>query len=383
MRGILHFATPFYPRKSGLGNYIMGLSSHLPTYYNSVVICCDTENTKNYRELYHNVLIYRLKCFSLFNGSYFIPSPLSIIKVFIELNNKSFFIIHTHTRFFLTSILGLLFSKVKKIPLVHVEHGSSFVQHENKLISFFSKVYDLSIGRFVLNRSDEIFCVSKNVKSFVEKMSKNKRIFVVSNGVDVSKFKRTKSCNTLIRKFKLPFNKIIITFVGRLIEGKGVQDLIGSFKSLDGAVLIIVGNGPYKKHLQNIAKENKNIIFLGEVDRDKVIDILSITDIFVNPSYTEGLPTSILESGCVGCPVIATNVGGTSEIIEDGINSFLFQKGNVVDLREKIIILMKDKSLRKKFAKRLKKNIYEKFDWKNITEEYIRRIENGNFHKRN
>ncbi len=133
---------------------------------------------------------------------------------------------------------------------------------------------------------------------------------MIHNGIELK---------TIPRRKKTDPNKNLI-FAGRTIYGKGIQDLLVAFSKIkqQGPRLTIVGDGPYKTHLKKPAHSlhvQDRIIFPGEKAREDVLRLLSESDIFMNPSYSEGLPISILEAGAVGLPVIATDVGGTKEII--------------------------------------------------------------------
>jgi glycosyltransferase involved in cell wall biosynthesis len=126
--------------------------------------------------------------------------------------------------------------------------------------------------------------------------------------------------------------------------------------------VVVIGKGPYESELKKLGGR-----FVGEKDAAGVRKILAESDILVNPSYGEGLPTSVLEGGAIGLAVVATNVGGTSEIISDGKNGFLVHPGNVRELHEKIALLVKNSQLREKLGKALQKTVREKFDWDKIT----------------
>ena len=140
---------------------------------------------------------------------------------------------------------------------------------------------------------------------------------MVPNGVDTSIFKKKKT--DLKKRLGIPSDYKIITYVGRLIYAKGVQDLISVFPKIKEKCpktkLLIVGEGDYRGELEKLGNKDKDILFLGQ--RDDIVDILNITDVFVNPSYSEGLPTTVLEAAAVGVPIVATDVGGTREIISN------------------------------------------------------------------
>jgi len=114
---------------------------------------------------------------------------------------------------------------------------------------------------------------------------------------------------------------------------------------------------------------------LGQKEQGEVIKILNSSDIFVNPSHSEGLPTSVLEAGAAGLAIVATDVGGTKEIIDDGKTGFLVSPSDKEALKEKICQLIENKKLREDFGRNIHKFVKENFDWDEITEKWIKEIE--------
>jgi glycosyltransferase involved in cell wall biosynthesis len=120
--------------------------------------------------------------------------------------------------------------------------------------------------------------------------------------------------------------------------------------------------------------DGENILFLGQKDQREVAAILRSSDIFVNPSYSEGLPTSVLEAGAAGLAIVATDVGGTREIIEDGKTGFLVSPGDTRALKERVCQLVKDRQLREDFGRRIRQFVNENFDWDNIVDKWIAEV---------
>jgi glycosyltransferase involved in cell wall biosynthesis len=143
--------------------------------------------------------------------------------------------------------------------------------------------------------------------------------------------------------------------------------LINATENIDSEVLI-VGDGPYRKDLEKIA--HKNVRFLGLKNKNEIRTILSKTKIFVNPSYSEGLPTSVLEAGAMGLAVVATDVGGTSEIINSK-TGWLYKPKDVETLKKKITSILKNPKEKMKRSKKLRKHIVENFDWDKTAKKFM------------
>lgn len=171
-----------------------------------------------------------------------------------------------------------------------------------------------------------------------------------------------------------------IIFVGRLIHGKGVQDLISVCNRLWDKFtfdLIIVGDGNFRLDLEDMVRlsYSSRVKFTGELSRPDVFAQLKQSDIFVNPSYSEGLPTSVLEAALVGLPIIATDVGGTREIIEDGTTGMLFKPHDVKHLNWNLSYLFEHPDIAKVLGLGAKQSVSVKFSWDTITKQYIDLLE--------
>ncbi len=118
-------------------------------------------------------------------------------------------IIHTHTRFFLSSFLGGIFSKWYHIPWIHIEHGSGFVVSGNRIIEYGSKLYDHTIGKWTLRWADMIITVSKACEDFVRESFGVKKVQTIYRGITRVSPKTSRS-----------ETEIHIGFVGRLVDLK-------------------------------------------------------------------------------------------------------------------------------------------------------------------
>jgi glycosyltransferase involved in cell wall biosynthesis len=159
--------------------------------------------------------------------------------------------------------------------------------------------------------------------------------------------------------------EVVVGFIGRLTEQKGVEYLIEAISIISASnnniKFVIVGDGVLKSALENQANKLGlyNIIFTGF--QRNVPQYLQLFDIFVLPSLFEGLPVSVLEAFASGIAVVATKVSGTPEVVHDGINGFLVEPKNAKQLAEKLQILINDPILRKKFAENGKNLVKSQF----------------------
>jgi colanic acid/amylovoran biosynthesis glycosyltransferase len=155
----------------------------------------------------------------------------------------------------------------------------------------------------------------------------------------------------------------------RLSPEKGHAFLIRAMKLLvdqgHQLELRLAGDGPRKEQLTNLANElgiSDRIRFLGFLTEDEVIRELQDADLFVLPSFVEGLPVSAMEAMAIGVPVIATNIAGTSELIEDGRAGLLVRPSDSVALADAVVRMIKNHDFRLRAAEFGRKRVVDEFD---------------------
>ena len=176
------------------------------------------------------------------------------------------------------------------------------------------------ILRRLQRRVGAVTCVSEGVRSFASNTLAipDDKLVVIPNGIDASEFKNLRP--GLREELDLPGDALLVVSVGRLDEQKGMHYLIRAAASVSNrrpeTVFAIAGDGPLRASLEN---EIKQLGLEGRVHllgwRDDIPDILATVDLFVLPSLWEGMPNVILEAMACGKPVIATDIGGSRELV--------------------------------------------------------------------
>lgn len=246
-------------------------------------------------------------------------------------------IVHIHTasnNSFRRSAMFITLAKVfKRKVIIHV-HGGGFKEYYEKNKEYVHRQLEKCDTIIALTDYWHEFFLSNGFKNVV----------VVPNIVDTP----------VIEKKKEDDNITHILYLGFITKQKGIYDLLEAFSKhkdkLKGKVLLhIGGNGETGKLQEIIAQKALSSIvkFEGWVGGKKKIELLNNADIFILPSYTEGLPISILEAMSYKLPVISTPVGGIPEVIEDGKNGILFTPGDKEALYQAIEKLHTDKIQRK------------------------------------
>ena len=370
---ILFFCPYYLPHVGGLENYTDELNSYLSKndFDITVFTPCLPKCLKNEEIKDNKIKIIRFPSWEIIDNY---PLPCFWKKEYWDLKkklySKDFSWIVSSTRFFVTSIMAGFFAKKNKIKWLHIEHGSDFVKLDSKIKSFLAKMFDYSFGKWILKEADEVVTVSIAAADFCKKIYPLREYKVIYRGLEIEKIEGNQKIRN---KFK---NKTIILFAGRLIDGKGVKDLISAVNNIseNNWILLIAGDGPRKKDLKKQVFNmhlGLKVKFLGKLERSKVLKILKISDIVVNPSYTEGLSTSVLEAARYGKAIVATNVGGTREIIKNNKSGLLVFPSDILMLSKKIEILIKDSDLRKKLGQSAKEETKNKFSWEIAIKNYI------------
>ena len=265
-----------------------------------------------------------------------------------------------HTRFFVPALVALLHARRLGVPYVHVEHGSYFVQMSRRWASAAARVYDHTFGRLVLRQADAVITVSAAAARFVRELARVEST-VVYRGLPLARLAQAEPPAEAIA---LARGRPVIAYVGRLIDGKGVADLVAAVASLtDDVLCVIVGDGPCRVALEAQASAHGNrFLFTGYLPEDDALAWVRAADVVVNPSYTEGLPTTVLWAAALGRGIVATDVGGTSEVVTHEASALLIAARDVEGLRHALARLLSDVALRARLGAAAQADVRGRFD---------------------
>ncbi len=287
------------------------------------------------------------------------------------LHHHPYDVVFSTTRFFLTSLLAWRYVRQRKKPWVHIEHGSTFVVSPNPLVVGLSRLYDHTLGRRLFRVTTMTVAPSRSAQTFIRKFD-SRRCALIYRGIDYETIDRIAPEQTLRQRYG---NRVIITFAGRFIASKGIADLIVTATHLPrhSFVILLLGDGGLRRQweLQVYTRGLADTIFFyGHQSFQQVISIFKGSDIIVNPSYNEGLPTTILEAAACERAIVATNVGGTSEIISHGRSGLLVAPGDIPGLAQALRQLIDNKILRHQFGRQARIDVERTFNWEMTARQY-------------
>jgi glycosyltransferase involved in cell wall biosynthesis len=263
------------------------------------------------------------------------------------IKNQKIKIIHLHgsyggsvyRKFIILIIAKYIFGK----KVIYHSHGSKFEDMYYQG-SFFYRI----ITRLLIEKADAVICLSQVWYSFFKSKFSCQKVFILNNIIEKPNLDLNKKESSNVVKY---------LFLGVLGERKGIYDLINVIlKDRDffnsKIEVHIGGNGETKKiqHLIQVHDLGNILKFHGWVCGINKIQLLNECDIFILPSYNEGLPIAILEAMSYKMPIISTTVGGIPEVVENGVNGFLITPGDLAGLKVSIQFFMDSPSDIKTFG---------------------------------
>ncbi|MGO0715119.1 teichuronic acid biosynthesis protein TuaC [Bacillus subtilis] len=194
-----------------------------------------------------------------------------------------------------------------KVPYVLTLHGSDVNIYPHYSKGAF-RAFDMAV-----HAAAKVLAVSDALKAKTKEMT-GADCSVLPIGVNLDNFQKNSASTLELReKLGLPTDKKLLTFVGRLVKGKGVAELAEAVRSLDDSYrAVFIGDGPEKQHIRQIAGEKA--ILTGQVSNLQISEYLAASDLFVLPSYSEGMPTVVIEALAIKVPVLCTAVGGVPSL---------------------------------------------------------------------
>lgn len=359
----------FPPHIGGVEQVTLHVAEELTKLGHRVAVL--TLNTCNASPIedFHGIHVYRAKPIELTNALG-VQSTISteVVKLMRDVcRREQSDILHANNLYFYTTFAACLNLKALGIPMVTTLHIGSISELEG-IARYAAKLYARSIGRWILANSSHIIAVSQAVKRDAEIMGiDSSKVSVVPNAVDDIKFlpsSRRHDHDGVIR----------VGFVGRLISNKGPQYLVEAapyiLRDFSNVQFQVVGAGPMLQGLQHRAHQlgvEHSFRFLGTVP--SVPEFMHSCDIIVRPSLTDGMPLTVLETMACGIPTVASRVGGTPEVLEDGFTGCLVEPRNVVQLASRISMLVADPKLRATMGSRARRFVERYCRWDQVARQ--------------
>jgi len=233
---------------------------------------------------------------------------------------------------------------------------------QSGLVDRISQTYDHTIGSLIVKKSDVCVGLSAEVCTFLEHLGGTFPVRIPL-GVHPAFTGKTRDGHIAGKT---------VVYVGRLIYAKGILDLLAAFElakdRIPDASLIIVGDGDHRLTLEQQAGDR--VKFLGTLPQERVADVLAMSDIFVHPSYSEGQPSAVAEASAIGLPVIASDVGGTRELVKDEVTGYLVPPHGRQILADKILTLLTDTDKARRMGRAGREKMLREYPWQAMVDSY-------------
>ncbi len=368
MRICMVLSTPF-PPEEGIGYYTYNLSKILIKKGHEVIVLTRSSKNKIQKQEINGIKVIRAPFIPLY-PFYLYLHGLSMNKIFKRLEPE-IDIVHFHT-----PLPSLIKTDLPTLLTIHTPMLTDYrLVKMRSLYGIFSKISARLVSYpqelKLIQASDIITTLTNSVANELKEHYLNgKEVIVTSNGVDETIYYPN---NNAVEK-----NKKYILFAGRIDREKGLFDLVECGKYIcndrPDVFFIIAGKG---RDLQKVQRKIRKaglqdrFIFLGQVEKDKLVKLYQNATIFVLPSYHEGLPTVLLEAMSCGLPVIATDVRGNRDLISNGENGIIVRPRAPNKLAKAIITLLEDEKTKEILSKNARKTIEERYTWEAVSNKFI------------
>lgn len=226
---------------------------------------------------------------------------------------------------------------------------------------------DRELIRQLTPSMDQLIAVSKSIEQKIaDEHRTGAPVRLIYNGVDLQRYDNQEACCTLPEEYGMEPGSQIVGVVARLEPEKGHQTLIEAWpnvlRKVPSAYLLIVGEGSRRDFLEQWAAAHKvahRVIFTGR--RDDIPAVTAALDVAVLPSWREAQGLSILEAMALSRPVVASDVGGIPEMVEDGVTGLLVEHDNPVALADAIVRLLTDHAFADTIARAAHDLVHDRF----------------------
>jgi len=285
----------------------------------------------------------------LMNPSFTATSALKAI--YKRLRGERFDVIHAHN---IPSALAMRFSSGYRVLTLHGVYSEQIGYLHGSALGRLSRL----VEKRALRWANAVTAVSSIVAEHYSRQGF--RVVYIPNAIDLED----------LPKEAKRFHDQQIVYNGRLSREKGVDILLEGFLNSNlKAKLVLIGSGPLEEKLREMARNDDRVIFTEQLPRQEALKIVKGSDVFVLPSIHEGLSTALLEAMALEVPVVATRVGGNTEIVTDGETGLLVEP-NPKDIIKAVSRLLEDREFANELAHKAYQKVLEQYTWRVVYTKY-------------
>ena len=349
-----------WPMKSGVATVARLLALNLAKRGHEVLVIAPSQTGKKYSDEDENYRIVRMGSIGFPKRDNFRVSAPGRAEIRGIIRGFGPDIVHIHTQ----GLVGLTTMNVAHklgIPVIATNHlmGVNITGTVKALQPFGRSidwlVFDHSLKLY--HNADYIIMPTQMAIDMFDLSKIKVPVKPQSNGIDLSRFKPGPVPDNIYKKFDLPKEKKIVGYLGRVDAEKHLHVILEAAPKILAANpdthFLFVGTGNDLKDLHDLAKKlkiEKHVTFTGRVDDDDIDYLFRAIDVYIMPSPAELQSMSTMEAMASGKPIVAANKGATPELCQEGKNGFLFELDDEQVLADRVIKLLNDNELRKRFG---------------------------------
>ena len=368
-----------------LEKLLEGQLTFMQDYYNVTAICSEKERLQKFGKE-NQVAIFFVNLTRKITP---VDDLLAVFKIYKYLKKEKPMIVHTHTP--KAGVVGMFAAYLARVPIrLHTVAGLPLMEETGLKRSLLDAVEKLTY-RF----ATMVYPNSKGLYDFIvsQRFTSPSKLHIIgngsSNGIDTSYFDPTlfsEADNLKLKEsLKIPSEDFVYIFIGRLVKDKGINELTRAFANLSetkkNISLLLVGHfeedlDPLLDETMKTISSNPKIFSVGyQID---VRPYFAISNTLVFPSYREGFPNVVMQTGAMGLPVIVTNINGCNEIISHYRNGLIVPVKDEVKLLDAMTEIVENKVLLSNLKQNARRTITDSYErteiWSHLLKEY-RRLE--------
>ncbi len=340
----------------GAEQWILALLRYLPADRVEGAIVNLVDEPGETSELVRAAAARGLRAIDLYTGGRY--NPQAIVNLARLARAHAYGILHSHGH--KADLIALAAARLVRATAMSTPHGWSR-ERDRRL-----RVYE-AIDRRLLRLFDAVCPLSPDLHDGLRRAGvRERRLRTIVNGVDVD------AVDSVSPAAGWRPSCTVVGYVGQLIERKNVECLVRAFDDLvaqrHDLRLVVVGDGPRAGALREMAGRTSRVEFAGY--RADAVALMKTFDLFVLPSWQEGIPRCLMEAMAARVPVIASDIPGNRELVEHGVTGLLFDPANPADLQRAILATVERPERAKRMAERAREVIEHRFSAARMAGEY-------------
>lgn len=345
-----------WPTINGVATFSRNLAQGLAAHGHEVLVIAPSQTGKRYKEVDVNHAVYRTASvpFPFYQKFRISPTPQREVKKIIQEFDPD--VIHIQMLMWIGQA-AMRYGNKYGIPIVSTNHAMPENLMDNiKLLAPVARPINYMLKEYGARFHSKADYVTLPTQSAIDMFNASDKVSVpmeaVSNGIDLQRFKVGAPAKELLKRFSIPTDRPVITYIGRLDAEKHLYVLIRAFARVlaeQEAHLLIVGDGTDMHHLRDLSLEMnvaQHITFTGKVNDEDLVDLHHVGTVYCMPSPAELQSIATLEAMASGQPIVAVDAGALRELCQDGRNGYLCKQDNDEEIAHGLLKIISDKKLR-------------------------------------